>query len=239
MTETIGISGNQVIQSIDYFHGNHVTYTPQGFVTAIQQVGGLPLVFPINNKKTASAYISKVDKLLLTGGQDVTPTLFNEEPHPTLQETNNTRDLFELALIHEAIKQQKPIFAVCRGMQLVNVALGGSLYQDLSLYSGWKIKHIQQPTDPSFATHSVQLTKESILSELFGETFDVNSYHHQAIHQLAPSLTSLALSSDGIIEAFESTDKNQRILGVQWHPELRFTVSKNELALFDYFVNEL
>lgn len=239
MTKIIGIAGNQIIQSVDVFNGNHVSYTPQAFVTAIQKSGGLPIVLPISDGQNAAAYISKIDKLLLAGGQDISPDFFGEEPHPKLEETNRNRDVFELALIKEAIKQKKPIFAVCRGMQLLNVALDGTLYQDLSLYSDWTVKHGQEPTQPQFATHSIQMEKDSILHQLFGEKYQVNSYHHQAINSLAPSLKITARSSDGIVEAIESVETDQRILGVQWHPELRFDVDKNEFKLFDYFVNQL
>ncbi|MBO0472835.1 hypothetical protein IGL98_001913 [Enterococcus sp. DIV0840] len=239
MTTIIGIAGNQIIQSVDVFNGNHVSYTPQGFVTAIQKAGGLPIVLPIGEETSAADYISQIDKLLLAGGQDISPDFFGEEPHPKLEETNRNRDIFELALIQEAIKQNKPIFAVCRGMQLINVALGGTLYQDLSLYPEWKVKHGQQPTQPQFATHGIQIETDSTLYHLLGEKYRVNSYHHQAINKLAPSLKVTARSSDGIAEAIESIDTKQRLLAVQWHPELRFDVDTKEFQLFDYFVNQL
>lgn len=134
MLPIIGIAGNQLIRATDTFQGNQVTYTPQGFVNAVQQADGLPIVLPISSPKTASAYIDQIDKLILAGGQDISPQLYHEPLHPKLLETNLQRDLFEAALISEALKQNKPIFAVCRGMQLLNVVLGGSLYQDLTTY---------------------------------------------------------------------------------------------------------
>ncbi|MHC5215094.1 gamma-glutamyl-gamma-aminobutyrate hydrolase family protein [Enterococcus sp. LJL128] len=235
----IGIAGNQLIHAADVFHGNQVSYTPQGFVAGVQQTGGLPFVLPIGAPESASAYIEKIDKLLLAGGQDVSPEFYGEEPHPKLEETNKNRDKFELALISEAIKQKKPIFTVCRGTQLLNVALGGTLYQDLSQYSDWKVKHSQEPTAPEFPTHSITTEKGSILSRLLGEHYQVNSYHHQAIHTLAPDLTVTARAADGIIEGVEGKQADSRILGVQWHPELIFHKEPKELGLFDYFVNEL
>lgn len=141
MQPIIGIAGNHLNKATDTFQGNEVTYTPQGFVQAVKQAGGLPLVFPILEPSYAAAFISRVDKLLLAGGQDISPQLYQQDPHPKLQETNLNRDLFEQALIKEAIKQKKPIFSVCRGTQLVNVVLGGTLYQDLSLYPNWAVKH--------------------------------------------------------------------------------------------------
>ncbi|MTD38828.1 gamma-glutamyl-gamma-aminobutyrate hydrolase family protein [Erwinia sp. CPCC 100877] len=239
MSKVIGIAGNQIIEAADIFNGNYVTYTPQGFVDAVQQAGGLPFVIPIGDKSQAAAYISKIDKLLLAGGQDVSPEFYNQEPHQKLEETNYKRDSFEIGLIKEAIKQHKPIFAVCRGMQLLNVALGGTLYQDLSLYPNWQVKHAQQPTKPQFATHDVLVEKDSLLYQLLGEKSRVNSYHHQAIHTVGNGLNVTAKSSDGIVEGIESNDPNIPILGVQWHPELRFNVSEKEFKLFDFFVNEL
>lgn len=235
----IGISGNIVLKSVDVFHGNQVTYTAEGFVTAIKKVNGTPLVIPINDPASAKEYISIVDKLLLTGGQDISPEFYGEEPHPKLEETNKDRDLFEIALIKEALRQEKPILAICRGMQLLNVTLGGTLYQDLSLYSEWKVKHAQQPTQPQFPTHSIKVKKQSILNHILDKSFSVNSYHHQGIKDLADSLIATAWASDGIIEGVEAIQDSQRILGVQWHPELRFEHSSKELMLFDYFVNKL
>lgn len=234
----IGIAGNQLLEAADVFHGNQVTYTPQGFVNAVQEAGGLPLVFPIGSPDLAEEYIRQIDKLLLAGGQDVDPRLYDGQPHPKLGMTNLDRDSFEKALVLEAIKQKKPIMAVCRGMQLVNSALGGSLYQDLSLYSEWSVKHEQQPTDPRFATHSVQIEKNSVFSKLLPETYMVNSYHHQAVKRLAPSLKAVAWADDGTIEALESNQPDGKILGVQWHPELRHQVEPLEQGLFNYFVQE-
>ncbi|MDH6364753.1 gamma-glutamyl-gamma-aminobutyrate hydrolase PuuD [Enterococcus sp. PF1-24] len=132
----------------------------------------------------------------IAGGQDVDPHLYNEVPHPKLLATNPARDTFEMTLVLEAIHQKKPIFAVCRGIHLLNVALGGTLYQDLSLYDNWQVKHNQVPTPPSFATHNITVDVNSRLSFL-PENYRVNSFHHQAIKKLAPSLReSLGLKID-------------------------------------------
>lgn len=147
-------------------------------------------------KELAATYIQQIDKLLLAGGQDVAPEFYGQEPHIKLEETNRDRDEFELALIEEALKQNKPIFAVCRGMQLVNVALGGTLYQDLSMYPQWSVKHGQQPTQPIFATHRIDVEPDSQLSNIYGTTGQVNSYHHQALHTLGKDLRVTAWSSD-------------------------------------------
>lgn len=238
MFPIIGIAGNQLIKATETFQGNQVTYTPQGFINAVQQANGLPIVLPIASPEVAPAYIDRIDKLILAGGQDISPQLYHEAPHPKLLETNLQRDLFEQALIEEAIKQHKPIFAVCRGMQLLNVILGGNLYQDLSTYSDWTVKHEQQPTVPQFATHEVTIVPDTILSQLLPTTHFVNSYHHQALKILAPSLKATAYSPDGLIEGIESADENTKLLGVQWHPELTYFINPAEQRLFDFFVQE-
>lgn len=148
MKPIIGIAGNQLIRATDTFQGNQVSYTPQGFVDAVLDAQGLPLILPVMSPDSASQLIGQIDKLILAGGQDVSPQLYMEDPHPKLTETNIQRDQFEQALILEALKQRKPIFAVCRGLQLLNVVLEGTLYQDLSLYPKWSVKHEQQPTAP-------------------------------------------------------------------------------------------
>lgn len=238
MSPIIGIAGNQLIRATETFQGNQVTYTPQGFVNAVHQANGLPIVLPIAKPEKAAAYIAKIDKLILAGGQDVSPQLYHESPHPKLLETNLQRDLFEEALIIEAMKQNKPIFAVCRGMQLLNVILGGSLYQDLSTYPNWTVKHEQQPTAPQFATHEVRIEPDTILSQLFSTSHFVNSYHHQALKDLAPSLKATAYSTDGLVEGIESVDKSIKLLGVQWHPELTHSINPADQRLFDFFVQE-
>lgn len=236
MSPIIGIAGNQLIRATDTFQGNQVTYTPQGFVNAVQQAGGLPMILPISEPSSASSYIQQIDKLILAGGQDVSPQLYHEAPHPKLMETNLQRDHFEEALIKEALKQKKPILAVCRGMQLLNVALGGSLYQDLSLYSDWSVKHDQFPTEPQFATHEVTILTDATLNKFLPTSYFVNSYHHQAVKELAPDLKATALSPDGLIEGVESTEL--KLLGVQWHPELTHRTNPLDQQLFTYFVQE-
>ncbi|MHC5374912.1 gamma-glutamyl-gamma-aminobutyrate hydrolase family protein [Enterococcus sp. LJL120] len=235
----IGIAGNQLVHASQTFNGNQVTYTPQGFVDAVQIAGGLPLVLPIGEPTLAQSYIKQIDKLLLAGGQDIMPQLFGEEPSEKLGEINPARDHFEIALVKEAVAQRKPIFAVCRGVQLVNVALGGTLYQDLSFYEKPALKHEQAPTAPWFATHEVKTAPDSLVNNLIGDSHLVNSYHHQGIKEIAPQLKATAWANDGIVEALESTQPEHKILGVQWHPELNHYVDAKEQGLFNYFVNQL
>lgn len=129
MKPIIGIAANErpMIEEAEHW----LSYTPKNFVTHIQQAQGIPLLLPMGVVEDAATYISKIDKLLLAGGHDVSPVHYGEDPHPLIQGIHPDRDVFELALIKEAVAQNKPIFGICRGMQLLNVAFGGSLYQDL------------------------------------------------------------------------------------------------------------
>lgn len=235
----VGIAASEKNQFIEGFTDSFLTYTPKNFVTAIQKVGGIPIILPMDQPNDAKVYIDSIDCLLLAGGSDVTPVFYQEEPHPKLGGTNFNRDLFEEALIAEALKQNKPILGVCRGMQILNVTLGGSLYQDLSLYSDWAVKHDQMPSPSTQASHSITTEEESHIRQIVGANYQVNSYHHQAIKRVATSLKPVAWSTDNLIEALESKNPEHRILGVQWHPELTFKDNVTELAIFDYFVNQL
>ncbi|MFV0557922.1 MAG: gamma-glutamyl-gamma-aminobutyrate hydrolase family protein [Enterococcus sp.] len=233
MKPIIGIAGNE--RMMTDFDTHWLSYTPKNFVDAIAQAGGVPLILPLGSSENVPIYVQQIDKLLLTGGQDIDPRNYHQLPHPKLEAIHPQRDQFELALIHEAIKQKKPILGICRGMQLLNVALGGTLYQDFSLRTPASLKHVQLPTPFAFATHEVQIEKETWLSSLIGSTYHVNSFHHQGIAQLAPMLTIMASASDGVIEAFEH--QTQRISGIQWHPELALNRA-SEQKIFHFFVQE-
>ena len=234
----IGIPGNTLSYLSSEYSGVPVAYTPQGFVVGVQRAYGLPVTIPIGEPANAEEYIERIDGLLLAGGQDVFPLLYGEEPHPKLEVTNPERDYFELALIKEASKQEKPILAVCRGMQLLNVAFGGTLYQDLSQNPSFTIQHVQ-PTFIEAASHTVSIDPESRLGAIHGKTMIVNSFHHQGINSLADCFKAVAWSKDGLIEAFESMDKEKNIIAIQWHPEVLVEKEKQMQYLFDDFVSRV
>lgn len=234
MKPLIGIAGNILLNNAD-LNGLPITYTPQGFVNGIRQADAIPVVFPISDPAEAKDYLSKVDGLLLAGGQDVSPLLFGEEPSLKLGATNPARDAFEIALVKEAIHQAKPIFAVCRGLQLVNVAYGGTLYQDVSDYPDLTVQHIQL-THFETGAHTINIDPESKIGKIFGDQYVVNTYHHQAIKELADPFKAVAWSKDGLIEAFEAKSPNQSIVAVQWHPELMIPYDLMMQRLFTDFV---
>ncbi|TWT12369.1 gamma-glutamyl-gamma-aminobutyrate hydrolase family protein [Streptococcus sp. sy004] len=227
----IGITGNQRT-TLDQMtpDGVNISYTATGFVEGVKRVGGLPLILPIGKPEQATHYISLIDKLILTGGQNVLPEFYGETIQTDDCDFLRERDAFELALIKEALAQKKPIFSVCRGTQLMNVALGGNLNQ--AIENHWQ----DHPSD--YLSQEMQVDSDSILADIYGKTASINSFHHQSIKELAPNLKVIARDpKDGTIEAVLATDC--AFLGVQWHPELLHKSRQEDLALFDYVVNHL
>lgn len=225
----IGISGNH------YKTGDHteplLSYTQTCLVNAIEDAGGIPLILPVTRPELAEQYMKLVDKLVLTGGQNVEPIHYQEK---LLIDSSNyfpERDRFELALIEAAHHQEKPIFGICRGLQLYNVAQGGSLHQEV--LGHWQENTGNQPSQDLY------FPIESQLSQIYAQEPTVNSFHRQAINKLAPSLEITALSPDKqTIEAVQSTRDSHTFLGVQWHPELLYGERETENRLFDYIVNQ-
>ncbi|MGX6970735.1 gamma-glutamyl-gamma-aminobutyrate hydrolase family protein [Vagococcus bubulae] len=236
MKKIIGISANEILDAGEILHHLPISYLPAGYVRAVQEVGGTPLVLPIGKPKDARTYINLIDKLILTGGQNVSPSLYTS--HSSNEELSLLeRDVFEMALIEEAIKQKKPIFGVCRGMQLLNVFLGGTLHEDLSSRQPEPIKHMQAPVDRWVATHDIFFDKESMLTPIYGDKATVNSFHFQSVDKLGNELKVTAKSEDNVIESFESSTNKHRILGVQWHPDFSYDVLSQEKEVFDFVVN--
>lgn len=232
----IGIAANVMHHIVDILPGTKLAYTPTDFVDGVRQAGGVPVVLPVSAETDAAQYVGMIDGLVLAGGQDVDPLLFQEEPILQVGASFPERDLFEIALVREVLRQKKPIFAICRGIQLLNVAEGGSLYQDLQSQLPSTLKHLQE-TIAHYPAHSIRTVAGSLISELIGMQATVNTLHHQAIKTLAPSLRATAFSSDEVIEAVESTDPEQYILGVQWHPEIMLRQAHAQSQkLFQHFV---
>ncbi len=230
----VGIAANESLDAGEALHHMAVTYTPNGYVKAVQKAGGLPIVLPIGSKELAKEYVSQIDKLILAGGQDVSPRYYQQTQ--TVQGSYlETRDQFEIALMDEALKQGKPVFAVCRGMQLMNVYFGGDLKQELHSYTN--ITHMQAPIPKELPSHDLMTKETSVLREIYGKKAAVNSFHNQGIHRLASDFEEAALCPDGLIEAIENKDRH--LLGVQWHPDFAYEVQPKEMAVFDYVVNAL
>ena len=234
MTTIVGIPGYYFHRTENHLLDLDINTVPKALTDAIYQAGMLPIIFPLTEPKDAPTYIKQVDALILAGGADIDPLLYQEEPRPKIGVIEPLRDKFEIALIHEAIKQNKPILGICRGLQILNVAHGGSLYQDLSYYPDTKINH-QQTSPWEYPTHTIEIAEGSILEETLSKKSIVNSYHHQAVKQLADAFKPIAWSPDGLVEAFESKQSNPYILALQWHPELLINQHPESLLIFKKF----
>lgn len=206
-------------------------------VQAVLRAGGLPVVLPIGIEQDVQQLSTMLDGLLLTGGGDIDPMLFGEEPHKHLGDVSPSRDSIEMALVQEMLKKNKPILGVCRGLQIINIALGGNMYQDI--YSQLDVSLLQhaQKAHRFHQSHFVQVKEGSLLESITkSDQIKVNSYHHQAVKDVPLPLIISGVSSDGIIEAIESTE-HIFVLGVQWHPEaLADNKETDSLRLFEKFI---
>ena len=196
--------------------------TDLDYVRGVSEAGGVPVVLsPSLSLRAAEALLAGLDGLLLSGGPDLDPGYYGEGPIPELGTTIPEWDALEMALLRLALEQGMPIFGICRGMQILNVALGGTLYQDVPSQLGADVLDHWQTTPKCQVTHEVEVLEDSYLAKITDrQTVEVNSYHHQGIKGLADVLTVAARCADGVIEALESRDFSDRwMVGVQWHPE--------------------
>lgn len=198
------------------------------FADGVKRSGGIPFYIPISNPDFAREYVNRIDKLILSGGQNVDSSYYGEEKTIDSKDYFLARDIWEVALVKEAIAQGKPVLGVCRGLQLYNAVTGGSLNQAID---GHAVK------GPFEITHKIVTENGSQLQQIYGREQEVNSVHRQSLKKLAPHLKVTARSSeDDVIEGVESfTDAP--FIGVQWHPE--FLLGHKHLkdqGLFDYFV---
>ena len=212
----------------------HRNYVNCSYSDAIAAAGGLAVLLPVGAPGDAAAYLDRIDGLLLPGGIDVDPHHFGQEPHPKLGETDGGQDVFEIAVAREAWKRRMPILTICRGIQLLNVALGGTLIQDLPSLEPSNVAHRQTAPRPE-PTHEVVVERNSLLYGLVGERFAVNSFHHQALGEIAPELRIVGRAPDGVVEAVES-DAHPRLLALQCHPEEMAVCSPAAQAIFRQFV---
>ncbi|PKK40480.1 Glutamine amidotransferase, class I [Clostridiaceae bacterium JG1575] len=232
----IGISCSIMKDAGGIFPGYPRAYVNDDYVRAVLAAGGLPLLLPFSLDEAApKEYLAMVDGLLLSGGHDVAPQRYGEEPKQKIGEVFPERDAFDLALLKEALNQNIPIMGICRGFQIINVHFGGTLLQDLSYSEAPLQKHMQGHT-PQLGTHRVEILPGSRMASLLGEEIMVNSFHHQTVLTPGDDLLVCARALDGTIEAVES--KEQRILATQWHPEMMAGFAGPMKKLFEDFVAE-
>ncbi len=205
------------------------------YVACVNDAGGLPFMLPNVAPDYAAAYLSRIDGLLMSGGLDVDPMFYDQEPRREMGKMDRVRDIFELALMRGAIEAGIPILAICRGIQVLNVACGGTLIQDIPSQVEGAIKHEQDALRQDAVGHAVDIEAGSKLAEIVGNTrVRVNSFHHQAVDRVAEGFVVTARTADGVIEGIEDP-KHPYCVGVQWHPE-RLPAETSTQNLFSSFV---
>lgn len=231
----IGIVGNVMTIDKGSFLGLERAYLNESYIKAVLEAGGIPIVLPIiDDLSLVSTQIACCDGIILSGGQDIHPMFYSEQQHKHLGDVDSKVDRYQLEVARTAIENDTPLLGICKGMQIMNVATGGSLYQDLEEMNKPLLKHLQSGKTYETA-HSISIENNSTMFELFGQSLDVNSYHHQAIKQLGDGLKVTALSDDGVIEAVEMNNK-RLVMGVQWHPELMALKNDKILRLFKLLI---
>lgn len=208
-----------------------------GYVEGLLQAGTVPITLPLTEDSAIIGQLTEsLDGFLLTGGQDVGPERYRAQPLPECGETCHARDAMELRLIRAALRRDKPLLGICRGIQILNVYFGGTLFQDLPSQHPHGIDHHMTPPYDR-AVHTVSLVPGTPLqTALKKDELGVNSYHHQAIRRLAPRLEVMAIAEDGIIESVYLPDY-RFVWGMQWHPELNFQTDASSRRIFGAFAS--
>lgn len=210
------------IIGITTFHGEKKGYysVSSNYIDSVLAAGGIPVCIPtISNEKDCNSYMNILNGIIFTGGIDISPLSYGENPISLVNVVSSTRDDYEIELFRKAYDNNMPILGICRGNQLINVALGGSLYQDINAQLPNSLGHSPDGISVDELYHSISIIKESKLHDIFGkDKIFVNSFHHQAIKKLGNNLVLSAISEDGITEGIECTDR-EFLVGVQWHPE--------------------
>lgn len=236
MRPIIGISTNFLTVESGKFLGMERIYVNKDYSEAIEKAGGVPLLLPPSEDPSViEAYLRICQGFLFSGGGDINPLFYRTSPCRGLEAVHSVLDRAQYLLLQEVLKTDKPVLAICRGAQLLNVVLGGTLYQDMGEVPFPVILHSQiAPRGDKF--HEVVLAEDSIPGKLFGKQLWVNSFHHQAIKNPGKGLRVVATAPDGIVEAVQEENK-PFVLGVQWHPEMLLTVSDEMLPLFSAFLS--
>jgi len=217
--------------------GHQATAVPDSYIRALSKINALPLIIPVlQSRKILEQFFQMIDGLLLIGGPDLDPVHYNQLKHAQLRKVTLARDNMEMQVSIWALEANLPIMAICRGIQVLNVAAGGTLWQDIASQLPNAAKHDYYPDYPkNFLAHTVKLMPDSRLTEIIGDDdVSVNSLHHQAIDKLGQNLRTVAYAPDGIIEAVERVDAKWTV-GVQWHPEWLIESDQRMMNLFKAF----
>ena len=213
-------------------------YVSNAYIQAVKASGGLPLVLPLVKSKTViQDYVSLCDGFLFCGGGDITPLLFGQEPSSGIGKTDITLDLFQIRLMKVILEAQKPVLAICRGMQILNVACGGTIYQDLDNVDFEVINHMQTSLSRRDVSHKVFFAPKTKMHRFLGDFAYTNSFHHQAVDRLGHDLIVSGSTGDDIIEAIEMPS-HPFAIGVQWHPESMLSAAPNMKQLFHALIHQ-
>jgi putative glutamine amidotransferase len=210
------------------------------YLTALDAVGAAPVLLPLAlGEDTLRSLFDRMDGLFMAGGGDLNPDCYRQDKYTKTEGIDELRDATELLLTRWALEEHKPLLGVCRGVQTMNVAAGGTLVQDIGDQLPHAIKHQYFPEQPrNYVAHDIELVEGTRLAKIMGSKARVNSFHHQAIATVAPGFRVSAYAPDGVIEAIESSNGNFAI-GVQWHPESLVDTDPAMYALFETFVRSL
>jgi putative glutamine amidotransferase len=210
------------------------------YVEAVQLAGGVPVLLPPHLEARAlDDLVQNLDGVVLSGGGDVEPGLYGEKPHAAVAGVCAKRDRFEFEIVRRAVDRRMPVFAICRGMQVMNVALGGTLYQHIPQAFGDVVQHNQVSAGyrRDEVTHPVEVRPGTLLANVVGSgAVGVNSMHHQSVRALGMHLVPTARAADGVVEAVEAPALGDFVLGVQWHPEELVRGNEAARALFESFM---
>lgn len=216
----------------------HWQLLPDDYIEAIERAGGIPFIIPVNeNIENAIQLLQVVDGLLLTGGPDINPQIYGENPQFGIKEIDMKRDEHEFALTKYVLNETSlPILGICRGLQLLTVVSGGSLYQDIRLHRPNSFNHTVLHVEKHYPTHTVTIEKDSLFYRIFKkEEIGVNSFHHQAVKRVGKRFKVTMISDDGVVEGIEM-EGDRFICAVQWHPESMLDYRDEYLKLFEYFI---
>ena len=213
----------------------HGWHTPVLYVEAVLRAGGIPMMLSGQCPDCAERWLDVVDAVVLIGGGDINPAEFGSAGHETIYNLSAERDAMELALMRALLARPKPVLAICRGMQILNTVLGGTLHVHLPDVVGESVLHRAPPRDP--ISHSIQVAADSELAKVIGQQVHTASWHHQAIQQLGKGLKAVAWAPDGVIEAVE-LEGRQDVLAVQWHPEITAAEDNGQQQMFDWLIKQ-
>ena len=233
MKPVIGIVANKDMNRLN-MAASMVTCT---YVSALEAAGGVPIVFPFTlNSGNLVSMLSSVDGVLFPGGGDVDPQLYDEPENGQMEKVDRELDCFQMIMARLAIERQMPVLGICRGIQLINIVLGGTLVQDIPTQMAESALSHQGQGISRTTEHEIDIVAGTRLHSFFGTRIMVNSWHHQSIDELGKGLVVSAMASDGVIEAAEH--RSLPVDLVQWHPELMMQKSSDMLPLFNAFVEK-